>query len=214
MTNAGTPNYQTPAPKGGIPKWVIILIVVLGLVIFVCCGGVVTCMVLAKRVGTTVAAKAQEVAKEAQKRMDEEERRSAQAGGGDEVGSTPSAGVRTESGGATPSTPGEPSIRATRLPANFPSDVPVYSGMQPTYALSDKSKGTGHVIFTGSAKVDTVSSYYEKEMINKGWREETNTSINDGWVGIYSKDDRNATVSVSMDGDKTMVSVMYEKKAQ
>jgi hypothetical protein len=229
MTDAGTPNYQTPAPKGGMPKWLIIVLIILGLIIFTCCGGFVTCTVLAKRAASTAATKLDEISKEmqkevekqaaeAKKRMDEEARKNAE-GSGEEFGKAtpPSASDRTESGGATPlppSIPGEPAVKGMKLPANFPGDVPVYSGMQPMYATSDKIKDNGHVIFSGNGASDTVSSYYESEMVKQGWNEESKTSVKEGWVGIYSKDGRSATVSVTVENGKTVVSVIYEKKTE
>ena len=36
-------NPATPAPKGGMPKWLIILLVVLGIVLLTCCGMFTMC---------------------------------------------------------------------------------------------------------------------------------------------------------------------------
>jgi hypothetical protein len=110
---------------------------------------------------------------------------------------------------ATPSTP----AAGTKLPANFPSDVPVYSGLTPGFSFADKAKGSGSVMLSGKVDKDKAQAYYEKELAAKGWKQEQNTDIGAGSVLVYSKEGRKLSMTIIPEADKgeTMVTISYEK---
>ena len=68
------------------------------------------------------------------------------------------------------------------------------------------------MIFRTPASVDSITAYYEKEMVKNGWSETSNNSINESWIGIYNKQGRSATVTASPDGKQTQVTIVYAKE--
>jgi hypothetical protein len=145
----------------------------------------------------------------------------------DETPTTPRSPTRTPDEGAppppgddTPPTPARPANNAgdaatpgAKLPANFPADVPVYSGLTPGFSFADKVKGSGSVMLSGKVDKDKTIAYYEKELAAKGWKQEQNTDIGAGSVLVYSKESRKLSMTVIPDADKgeTMVTISYEK---
>ena len=132
MTNAATPGTPPPAPKSGMPTWLIVLLVI-ALVILLACGGVGTCTYIAchtaasklSEMGKELRAEAEKQRAEAEKRMEEERKREEAAGGETLTPPAPGASGRT-------GTPTEEPVKAVRMPANFPTDLPRYAGMVPT----------------------------------------------------------------------------------
>ena len=95
------------------------------------------------------------------------------------------------------------------LPANFPSDIPVYSGFTPMLAITPPdAPDQGTVNFRGSGAADKIAAYYDTEMGNKGWKtESTNTNP---IMRTYSKEGRLVTMSVNDDG--SMINISYSKR--
>lgn len=205
MTNPVTPMGGTPVPppRGGMPKWLLILIVILIIIIFGCCGGVITCGMLFKK----GAQKLQENAPGWQAQI-EQQAREAQARAADagRPGKGPSINGRT-----APADNGEEAVVSTKLPSNFPSDVPVYSGLSPTYSMADKTKNSGVVMFNGAGDPEKVSAYYQKELEAKGWKQETNTTFNNMTVLKYSKDEQTVNLSIVPEDGKLTVTMQYGK---
>src|SRR2546430_1774276 len=87
MTN--TPNYA-PQPKGGMPKWLIVLLVIFLVIVLGCCCGFITCTYFLRAGAHAGAAALQKAAEDAQRRMEAEvqrekdlaERRARDAGNG------------------------------------------------------------------------------------------------------------------------------------
>jgi hypothetical protein len=106
-------------------------------------------------------------------------------------------------------------LKAMKLPANFPKDVPVYKGMVSTFSASDNLKGSGWVVLEGNAPVETVADYYSKQMAEGGWTEAENKQVAEAKMMKYTKDTREVTVQVGP-GDKgmTLLQLMYEKKGE
>lgn len=219
MTNAGT-----PAPKGGMPKWLIILLVIVVIIGVGCCGGFVTCTYLFKKGAESASAKLDEVGKQLKAEMEkaraEEEKRlaeEAKTGGGTGTGDTasPSETPPTERSGTGSGSPSsETPIVTVRMPSNFPTDVPVYKGFKPnTLSSADKMKGSGMVMLTGKADRATVTAFYEKEMEKNGWKQESNSDMGEVTQMLYSKADRTVLVQVSPgDGTATNLLITYDKK--
>jgi hypothetical protein len=322
MTNA--PNYQSQPPRGGMPKWLIVLLVIFLVICVGCCGGFVMCSYLLKKVGDAAPGFIADQAKKAGLAVNElpgnfpsdvsvqpgfhplggmgkpgTDSGFATVSGPDPVAgamgyydkqltgqgwtqesSSDNNGTATatytkgdrkvhvsathpeketlvtivwekkgeesvkpeDAGGAIPAVPAGPEAPApdapaatpapgpraqggggrsgltngatTRLPRNFPADVPVYEGLKPTFQLSDNVKGNGSVSFAGPAGVDKITGFYEKEMEKKGWKLESNQSINDGSMYQYTKDGMKVQMSMVPDGDKTLVVIAYEKLQQ
>src|ERR1051325_11559564 len=99
------------------------------------------------------------------------------------------------------------------MPANFPSDVPVYKGLVPITSTADKIRGTGSVILSGKFDRADVASFYEKELEKAGWKQEANNDVGEITQQQYSKDDRKLIVQINPgDGSASTVMILYEKK--
>ena len=206
MTNAATPGTPgTPAPKSGMPTWVKILLAILLVIVLGCCGIFGTCYYFVNKGVQTV----KEHAPEWQKQMEEAaEKARAEA----EKQAAEEAKKSSDGERFAPSATPDEAVKAVKMPANFPTDLPRYAGMVPTWASSDKTTGSGQVIFKVAANVDTITAYYEKEMVKNGWSETSNNSVNDTWIGIYKKGGRSATVTATPEGKQTQVTIIYTRE--
>lgn len=206
MTNPGTPmgGAPVPPPRGGMPKWLLILIVVLVIIIFGCCGGVITCSMLLKKGVQKVQEKAPGWQAQIEQQAREAQARATAAG---QPGNGPSI-----NGKAAPAENEPEAAVSTKLPSNFPADVPVYAGLTPAYSMADKTKNSGVVMFNGAGDPEKVSAYYQKELEAKGWKEETNTTFNNMTVLKYSKDEQTVNLSIAPEGGKLTVTVQYGKQ--
>jgi hypothetical protein len=214
MTNPATPTppgaVPPPPGKGGIPTWAIILIICCLGIPCICCGGIRACAYLFGKGAQTALVAAQAAAEKAQQEATKAAEAQRAANGGAPAADQGNGGGGGGGGGG--GAPAEPTVQATPLPPNFPSDLPVYTGMTPTFAMSDNTKGTGAVMFSSPDSTDKVIAYYQKSMTDQGWKEESNTSINSGAVITYSKSGTQASLTVSPDGTKSAVSITYGKK--
>lgn len=77
------------------------------------------------------------------------------------------------------------------LPADFPSNIPVYPGATIVTVSSKTAEGTAFVSFTINKSVAEVLAYYKEEMPKKGW---TYTSEYAGSMLTYS----NATLNLGI----------------
>jgi len=207
-----------PAPKSGMPKWLIIVLVLLLVVMFVCCGGLVTCGILARRAARAGGSAFKEAFDAATQRAEVEAQAAAQRAADDakqRIAEQGAPGVTTpesNSPAASPSRTITENLGTAKMPANFPTDIPVMAGLTSNFSTADKVKGSGAAIFSGKIKHDDATAYYEKQMTSQGWKMETNTDVGDGTYMAFTKDTRRANVSITTDTDKTtsMVSIQYE----
>ena len=104
------------------------------------------------------------------------------------------------------SVPGGGTASVGTLPADFPKDVPVYTGA--TVVSSSTAGGVvGAVLNTGDA-IDKVSAYYKDELAKNGWS--TPQAMNAGVNTIIraTKEKRQAAIAIMKDTEgKTSVSI-------
>ncbi len=235
MTNPVTPaGAPVPPAGGGMPKWLIILLVIGLVVVLGCCGGFAACHWMCTKVVTAGAEAAQNGAVALQQRAMqaqadaqaamEQQRAAAVAAGGNGQAmpdqAAPGAPAAGGTGGAAAAAGGNnqgiaDSLGTGRMPANFPTDVPVLKGLTPSgISTADKVKGSGMIMMTGPVAHDDAVAYYDKELQNQGWKEETNQDIMGQTIMTFSKDTRTLTVQVVPDGNtgKSMVNLVYETK--
>ncbi|HVX84683.1 MAG TPA: hypothetical protein VH253_07690 [Phycisphaerae bacterium] len=116
-------------------------------------------------------------------------------------------------GDAAPRHVADASGKPLKLPSNFPSDLPVYSGMNSTFSASDNLSGEGSVLLQGSADHQTLVDYYRKQMKDAGWEQTDDTEVAGVSQMTYTKDVRKAQVQVSAgDNGTTMLMLSYSKK--
>ncbi len=89
-----------------------------------------------------------------------------------------------------------------KLPAGFPSDVPVYQPSTIRFSAS-LTKNSYNVTLSTNDATDKVKAYYEKELKAEGWQLKPNTQISFGSVttSSYTKDKAELTVVVTGDSD-------------
>jgi hypothetical protein len=90
------------------------------------------------------------------------------------------------------------------LPANFPSDVPIYPGSKIKLATKSE-KGDYSVTLTTSDSQEKVSSYYKEQMAAKGWVLDNEEVL--GEIGQM-----NGLGSFTKDSQKTNLAVLQNKE--
>ena len=188
MTQQNMPGTGgTPTPPGKKNSnlvWILVGVAVLLMVC--CCGGLTTCYWFARSGAKSVAMRMEKMEEQAKA----DARRQGMSMGGVTEGAV------------------------AKLPDNFPSDVPIFSGMSPTMSYSDKAREAGMAMFTASGKVGAdVIQYYQKELPGQGWKEDNVVNIGATTTLIYSKEGRTVTVMATANDDNTtMVQITYGKK--
>ena len=116
--------------------------------------------------------------------------------------------VNTDNGEVTVKTDQGTYSTSDKIPANFPSDVPVYPGakVQSSVATSQE-QGNGHYLgLETSDSLDTVTAWYKSQVVDKGWKIESDATINGTLILGATKDTRQLSVSVS-DGGSGKVAI-------
>jgi hypothetical protein len=100
----------------------------------------------------------------------------------------------------------------TAMPSNFPTDIPVYSGLKVTYSAAEIPKEAGQATFTSSGSAADIKTFYDKQMIDNGWTQDSTNTNAEGSSSTYSKDTRTASISINSSGSTSNVVVIYGKK--
>lgn len=97
---------------------------------------------------------------------------------------------------------------AKQLPAGFPADIPVF---QPSEIQGSMVMGpmTMLTLDSGSNILD-VSSFYQSQLADKGWTAAFTTSPSpQNYSGLFKKDNRQLTVTLTAEGRKTNIVLTY-----
>ena len=114
--------------------------------------------------------------------------------------------------------PPPPPVQATAYPF---SDIPVPEGFFRDDAKSfiyESGSGTikvGRFIFIGSENPDQINSFYQNEMLNKGWSLVNSIKHNENYIQNYDKEDFVATVTINSSGGlvgKTIIEIQAGPK--
>lgn len=104
----------------------------------------------------------------------------------------------------------------SKLPEDFPKDVPIYKGAKVKGSISAQGAQSARgadmtVVLEAKVGFDTVASYYMKAMPAEGWKEVSKFEGGEGAsrAGIYGyeKGGRRATISISRDEKDTEAKV-------
>ncbi len=94
------------------------------------------------------------------------------------------------------------------LPANFPADLPIPDGITWQMVQASQADGKDLLVVQGSvpSPLDTVASSVRGKLAEQGW-ETVSTFMQAGEAEMLSfkKGDRELSVSISKDGEKTQV---------
>jgi hypothetical protein len=96
----------------------------------------------------------------------------------------------------------------TKVPKDFPSDVPLYPGMT---VMMSHSQAEGQMFFVQAKSSDPVAKiagFYEKQAPTKGWQSKNSTTAGDITSLGYAKDGRTLQITFSaVDGEGTGISI-------
>ena len=101
---------------------------------------------------------------------------------------------------------------AISLPANFPSDVPVYSGFTPIESVSPPGQNQTEVTFRGKGSPQKIADYYASELKDKGWTLGQSSAQADVATQAFTKDDQQLSIIVSGNDDAATIVMGYGKK--
>ena len=95
-----------------------------------------------------------------------------------------------------------------QFPAGFPEDLPVYS---PSQVQGSMVMGPMTMVTLDSpSSVADLSGFYQKELVAKGWSQAFSASpSSDSYSGIFKKENRQATVTLSAESGKTSIVLTY-----
>jgi hypothetical protein len=91
---------------------------------------------------------------------------------------------------------------------DIPADIPIYSDHSHVLVLSDNDPYSSYS-YRAYADLETVSQFYQTEMVNQGW-EQTQESISYGTTAIilhYKKDSRKAIIDMEYSNDFTGIGI-------
>ncbi len=110
---------------------------------------------------------------------------------------------------------------SAKLPSDWPSDVPTYTGATISGSFSSSSEGQfgGWITLATSDSADKVKTWYADSLSQEGWTEESNFSSSsdgvDSTLVSYTKSERNLLISIgqdSSDENLTTVTLTVDKK--
>jgi len=92
-----------------------------------------------------------------------------------------------------------------KVPDNWPSDVPVYSGLKVLAGVATPQAFT--VSGTTPDALDKISAYYKDQAEKNGWTKETEMTQDKLTMLSYKKEKRSLSVIVSTDGPEQSISI-------
>ena len=103
-------------------------------------------------------------------------------------------------------------IYPKKLPPNFPSDIPIYTGLAPVVGAAKGEVLTAQL--EGKGEKAQVVSYYQEQMSQKGWTEMGVTEMGEsGQMVRFEKGDHVAIVTVlTGSSGQVNVNITYGKK--
>lgn len=110
----------------------------------------------------------------------------------------------SEAGGATFTDPKTGAKMAVgedlAIPANFPKDVPIYSGAKvKAVVMADDTEKNATISLSSTDVPKTVADWYDKTLASAGWKQTSTYSANGSFLFVYEKDKTKIAVTVALD---------------
>ncbi|MEI7741925.1 MAG: hypothetical protein WCJ29_05510 [bacterium] len=100
------------------------------------------------------------------------------------------------------------------LPKDFPTDIPVYTGLKINMATVSKTENAATSLLATSTDAQSkVSEWYQKELESKGWAKDSDANSSAGMYLSYKKDLRTLTLGIVGNEENTTVTLVVEKAA-
>lgn len=90
------------------------------------------------------------------------------------------------------------------IPADFPSDIPIYSGAKPLVAMQMEAQGQSVTLESGDS-LDAVYQFYVDAMQANGWTLDAQMDWGGQKMIAAKKGDRTAAVSIGASDGKTQI---------
>jgi hypothetical protein len=94
-----------------------------------------------------------------------------------------------------------------KIPADFPSDVPLYNNAKIMAASVIPNQGAT-ILYTTSDSPEDVASWYENELVSDQWTKETDSNFNGRLMKVFRKGEVMISIAVSEIENETSVTVI------
>ena len=98
------------------------------------------------------------------------------------------------------------------LPANFPSDFPVYDGDLSIISAANVPGEGVSLMFTSQDSLSEIASWYEGTLTKDGWTKDQGYNLQGRLIQSYSKADTTMGISLAEDAEVTTGTVVRSKK--
>ena len=116
--------------------------------------------------------------------------------------------TQTTDGGKTTAAYGE----GTKMPADWPKDIPVPDGLALVTAQSTPEQGQFMITGTTAQPLDKVVAFIKEKIPAQGWKVETTMAVpGQTDTTIFKKDDRNLNVTANVEDGKTAIVLSVSK---
>ena len=122
--------------------------------------------------------------------------------------------VNTDNGTVTVKTDQGTWSTSDKLPADFPTDVPIYPGakVQASVAGAQGQTGSHYAALETTDALGTVIAWYKKEIVAQGWTVASDATIQGNLIMGATKDTRELSVTVTGDQGKVTVGLVVANK--
>jgi len=170
-----------------MPKWVIVLLIIALIGMLGCGCGFAACHFMCSAVGNAARTAGDQFRVEAEaaaKRAQTEMKRQ---------------GIESNAAGVS-------------LPANLPSDIPIYSGFKPVAKVEPPGTQNATVTLEGTDSARKVADYYKDALTKKGWKQNIANEDEGNITQNYVKGDEALTLIISKGDTSTTLTMMYTKQ--
>lgn len=99
-----------------------------------------------------------------------------------------------------------------KLPADFPTDVPVYPGASLLMASVSSKDNTASLMANSKDASSKVTAWYADALKSKGWSQGLEQDLGSAWYRQFTKDARELMVSIAGDDQGTTITVSVSAK--
>jgi len=100
-----------------------------------------------------------------------------------------------------------------KVPDDFPKDIPLFS---PANVVTSMTMGGLNMLtLETSASLEEVTEFYKKQLPTQGWQSPfTGSFVQGTFTSLFQKDDKQLTVSIQTENDKTVIVLSNAKTPQ
>jgi len=100
-----------------------------------------------------------------------------------------------------------------KVPADYPKDVPVYSGTKVLMSQSASEKNAHSLMLESADAADKIVAFYKKGLEDNGWKTENTVNAGQLTMVTATKDQREINLQITDTGDKrSIMQVVADKR--